>query len=77
MFHLDEEKNFKMKIKPQNLQNAYISFRKQGKNMAPACNFTKSNTPPWTFFKLYNGTKSHKAPHIVILIFRNKNSFSQ
>ena len=26
-------------------------------------NFTNSNAPPWTFFKLYaNGTKSRRAP---------------
>ena len=32
-----------------------------------ACNFTKSNTPPWvlfTFFKCTNATKSRKAPHV-------------
>ena len=32
-----------------------------------ACNFTKSNTPPWVFSRLLsrtNGTKSRKASHV-------------
>ena len=36
-------------------------------------NFNKSNTPPWaffTFFKLYNGSKSHKASRIQIFQIR-------
>ena len=34
------------------------------KNVTEACNFTKSNTPPWAFFTFFiNGTKSRKASH--------------
>ena len=35
-----------------------------------ACNFTKSNTPPWVFFTFLNctnGTKSRKAPRMTIV----------
>ena len=35
--------------------------------VAEACNFTKSNSPPWVFFTFFlnytNGTKSRKASH--------------
>ena len=36
------------------------------KLQASACNFTKSNTPPWVFFTFLNcahSTKSRNAPH--------------
>ena len=38
-----------------------------------ACNFTKSNTPPWvflTFLNCANGTKSRNASHIMLQFFR-------
>ena len=38
------------------------------KMQALACNFTKSNTPPWMFLRFLNctiGTKSRKASHII------------
>ena len=38
-----------------------------------ACNFTKSNTPPWVFFTFLNsvnGIKSSKASHTSIPLWR-------
>ena len=39
----------------------FVQFKKC---VTEACNFTKSNTPPWAFFTFFiNGTKSRKASH--------------
>ena len=40
-----------------------------------ACNFTKSNTPPWVFLRFLNYTndsKLRKASHILTLLRREK-----
>ena len=49
---------------------------------AKACNFTKSNTPPWvffTFFKFTNDTKLRNASHIYksCLLFHHTRSFKK
>ena len=53
----------------------FAQFKKREKhpwmsvNFSEACNFTKINTPPWALFTFLNcahGTKSRKAPHILL-----------
>ena len=42
-----------------------------------ACNFTKSNTPPWMFSRFLNcanGTKSRKAPQILFFVLISNNN---
>ena len=60
----------------------FLQFKKREKNthgrvlllvklQAEACNFTKSNTPPWVFFTFLNctnGTTGRKASNIALVI---------
>ena len=41
-----------------------------------ACNFTKSNTPPWVFFTFFlkKRTKSRKTSHINKILFTDPNT---
>ena len=46
-------------------ERALLTFH--GINLIQACNFTKTNTPPWVFLRFLNcanGTESHNAPYI-------------
>ena len=48
-----------------------VNFSKVAGLKLKACNFTKSDTPPWVFFTFLNcahGTKSRNAPHIISAI---------
>ena len=54
------QKHLGLTLDMKNMKNTH------GGVLLLACNFTKSNTPPWvffTFFKLYNGTKLSNASH--------------
>ena len=47
----------------KNVKNTHGGVLLLAKLQAEACNFTKSNTPPWVFFTFLNctnGTKSRK-----------------